>query len=116
MFTISHGKGFQITFSNGWTVSVQFEPDTNYCIAKRDEHGRLTATEVEIAAWNKKGVWYKFPYDTVNGWCEPEYVAAFIHAVSLAASSAKTFPFKFKKGKKPPSPKKVARKLKAIQA
>ena len=30
MFKITEGKGFHITFANGYTVSVQFGPD-NYC-------------------------------------------------------------------------------------
>lgn len=29
-FSITHGKGFQMTFANGWTISVQWGPG-NYC-------------------------------------------------------------------------------------
>jgi hypothetical protein len=36
MFTITHnGTGFQITFTNGWMVSVQFSK-FHYCERKRD--------------------------------------------------------------------------------
>jgi len=30
MFNITNGKGFTMTFANGWTVSVQFG-GLNYC-------------------------------------------------------------------------------------
>lgn len=36
-FQISHGKGFHMTFANGWTISVQWGPG-NYC----DHYDRFT--------------------------------------------------------------------------
>ena len=30
MFEVTTGKGFHVTFENGWTVSVQFGPG-NFC-------------------------------------------------------------------------------------
>lgn len=67
MFKITLGRGFQITFENGWTVSVQFGPYT-YCL-NRDyplsanqsytranidagEHG---CADAEVAWWPKDG-------------------------------------------------------------
>lgn len=56
-FRITGGKGFHVTFENGWTVSVQFGPG-NYCDhydrqifteqAKCGEEGSSTA---ETAVW-----------------------------------------------------------------
>jgi hypothetical protein len=60
MFKIIDGKGFHITFQNGYTVSVQFGPG-NYCdnyderwenITKCGEAGSTTA---ECAVWSGDG-------------------------------------------------------------
>lgn len=47
MFSITDGKGFQMTFDNGVTLSVQFGP-ANYC----EHHGSLDFDEPR-----KRGVW-----------------------------------------------------------
>jgi hypothetical protein len=83
MFNISAGKGFQMTFANGWTVSVQFGSG-NYCgnrtyMVVETEKGE--STDAEIAAWDASGTWYDFGSDTVKGWCSPDEVAAFITLV-----------------------------------
>jgi hypothetical protein len=94
MFKITDGKGFQMTFVNGWTVSVQFGP-WNYC-DNRDinprsgesfarmncEAGKKGSNTAEIAAWNKNGKWLKFDNDTVNGWVTPDDVAKFINEIA----------------------------------
>ena len=66
MFKITNGKGFQVTFSNGNTISVQFGA-RNYCdnytkmnftknfdkfTRKLAEEGSMTA---EIWGWDKNG-------------------------------------------------------------
>lgn len=80
MFAITDGKGFQMTFANGWMVSVQFA-EYNYC-SNRDEGKRGKSPDAEIAAWNEKGEWLRFPFDTVQGWCSPDYVTEFMMYVA----------------------------------
>lgn len=82
MFKINTGSGFngfQMTFENGWTVSVQFGK-FNY---SRQHHADpFSAESAEIAAWDKDGNWHNFGTDTVSGHCSPEEVANFIHLIS----------------------------------
>jgi hypothetical protein len=88
MFRSCQNKGFQLTFGNGWTVSVQFGPG-NYC----EHHNVLKyeaprqqqvweAQEAEIAAWNSKNQWIPFEYDTVAGYKSSDDVLAFINRVA----------------------------------
>ena len=80
MFSISANKGFQMTFANGWTVSVQFGAG-NYCANKYlVEFGKAapTCVDAEIAAWDADGTWYDFEQDTVKGWQSTDNVASFI--------------------------------------
>jgi len=59
VFTISQGKGFQLTFKNGWTVSVQFGTG-NYCerqnyqakFESERNTRRWQSLTAEIAAWS----------------------------------------------------------------
>jgi hypothetical protein len=90
MFKVSQGKGFQMTFANGWTVSVQWGI-TNYCdhnTARWTEGadakvGALGSTTAEIAAWDANKVWHQFEDDdSVKGYCTPDEVAAFIAKIS----------------------------------
>ena len=61
-FKITGGKGFHITFENGWTISVQFGPG-NYCDnygmsigGKEDiEAGKGGSTTAECAIFNPDG-------------------------------------------------------------
>jgi hypothetical protein len=94
MFRITDGKGFQITFENGWTVSVQFGPG-NY-ISNRDlnsfsaksyseknrEFGERGSPDAEIAAWDKNGEWFKFEDgQDVRGYTTPDQVADLIEVI-----------------------------------
>lgn len=88
MFSITNHKGFQITFPNGWTVSVQWGPG-NYCENRyiEDIHAPEKAyiycsNDAEVAAWDSNGVWYDFGSDTVKGRCTPQEVAEFITRIS----------------------------------
>jgi len=94
MFKISSGKGFQMSFANGWTVSVQFGP-ANYCENRTmliDNQFSLSETDriagskgsydAEIAAWDVNGNWHDFGHDSVKGWCTADEVAQFIHLIS----------------------------------
>ena len=94
-FGVSTGKGFHMTFSNGWTVSVQWGPG-NYCdnqdmeaLFKHSDQLRagrtpcLQANSAEIAAWDSAGCWYKFnEYEQVKGWCKPDEVLAFMNTIA----------------------------------
>ena len=89
MFKITSHKGFQMTFENGWTVSVQFGPG-NYCDRRDDDFnaprnvssGHWEGITAEIAAWNQADEWFRFGSDTVDGWQSSDSVARFIQFVS----------------------------------
>jgi len=81
-FRITGGKGFHFTFSNGYTVSVQFGPG-NYCDnydksigsdAKRC--GEDGSTNAECAVWGPDSQMIKYPgwNDTVSNRSTPEEV------------------------------------------
>jgi hypothetical protein len=90
-FRNSMGKGFSMTFENGWTVSVQWGPG-NYCenrdmnaMAHYQRDGRyecLDSKDAEIAAWDKDGNWYRMDGDSVKGWVRPDGVANFIAKIA----------------------------------
>lgn len=69
-------NGFSMTFSNGWTISVQFS-EFNYCSRKDD-----TALSAEIAIWDINGDWYDFGHNKVKGYCDANEVAEWIYKVS----------------------------------
>ena len=83
---ITRGTGFQMTFANGWTVSVQFGPG-NYC-DKRDLRTQPpadphTATTAEVAVLDPKGRFHKIgENDDVLGWQSADDVARIIVMVS----------------------------------
>jgi hypothetical protein len=99
-FNISAKKGFQITFENGWTASVQFGL-SNYChngfmMTKTSERGnrkfRKQETDTaapdcptaEVAAFASRDHWHRFSADandTVKGWVSPSEVVAFLQLV-----------------------------------
>jgi len=88
MFRINGGKGFQVTFKNGVTVSVQFGVG-NYCkdynkfpviedyIKESKEQAENGSPNAEIAIFNKDG-WltkeFKDDGDDVLGYKTPEQV------------------------------------------
>lgn len=60
MFKITHGKGFHITFENGYTVSVQWGPGNyadNYYQSSDEarEAGEKGSETAECAVWHKDG-------------------------------------------------------------
>ena len=71
MFSISDNKGFQITFDNGYRVSVQFGPGnygSNYS-ASFDEYGKpQKATIVETALLDPNGNFVPYKDDDVQGY------------------------------------------------
>jgi hypothetical protein len=92
MFNINSEKGFQITFENGWTVSVQFGPG-NYCHNQDHEMGptklnydkaKPDCPNAEVAAFASHDHWYTFSKDkndTVKGWVTPEELVEFLQMV-----------------------------------
>ena len=86
MIYITQGKGFQMKFNNGWTVSVQFGPG-NYCenrkyvgwSAEADRKaGEQGSPDAEIAAWDVRNAFYNFGSDTVKGYVSPAEVVAWL--------------------------------------
>lgn len=96
-FRVTSHRGFQLTFENGWTVSVQFGP-SNYC---QHHSGAVPfdlpesthiweSRDAEVAVWPETGS--KFVrlggHDDVVGWVEADAVAGLISAVAgLAADT-----------------------------
>ena len=100
MFQCNGNEGFQMTFANGWTVSVQFGV-MSYCSRKNrsgtkpDFDAPLKARwweskTAEIAAWHttdgesrKDGDWYVFEDgERVKGYCNADEVSEFIQMIS----------------------------------
>jgi len=77
--------GFQMTFENGWTVSVQWHSFA-YCDRKGFDYAPGSeefndSQTAEIAAWDSNGDWYEFGSDTVLGYQTPDQVAAFMEYI-----------------------------------
>ena len=91
-FIINANKGFNMTFANGWSISVQFGP-MNYCDNQNNafgsqlDHTRYSSTTAEIAVLNKNGGLTIIWDDVVKGWCSTDNVAKFIQVVSNANPS-----------------------------
>ncbi len=86
MFKITEGKGFQMTFDNGWTISVQWGP-INSCNRKATklnprDHFIWESNDAEVAIWDKDGRDYKFSNDHVLGRCSANDVAMWIELTS----------------------------------
>jgi hypothetical protein len=88
MLAITQGKGFQITFPNGWTASVQFGTG-NYCDNRSHEvfNGYHSCENAEIAAWRGErrinDVWHNFADgDHVKGWVKANEVLDFLNMVA----------------------------------
>ena len=92
MFRSTINKGFQITFDNGNTVSVQWGPG-NYCAPTHPKgrsapHNAPMSTDfwesktAEVAAWNEDGDWHRFEHDSVDAYLSPAEVATFIDFVA----------------------------------
>lgn len=85
MFSTTGKNGFHITFSNGYTVSVQWSCG-NYCANRNNTSTYLEGIKspnAEVAAWDADGTWYVFDNgDTVKGYQTPEQAAEFIGIIS----------------------------------
>lgn len=93
MFTSTRNQGFQMTFQNGMTISVQFGTG-NYCERRsfttsyRGDMDAatpiITSNDAEIAIWDKDDHWFNFGNDTVKGWCSVDEVVTWIGIVREA--------------------------------
>ncbi len=88
MITITQNKGFQLTFENGLTISVQIGTG-NYC-ERRQMGGPynsemneevITSSNAEIAIWDNNNNWLNFGSDTVKGWVPAEEIGQYIEMV-----------------------------------
>lgn len=87
MFAITHKTGFQMTFENGVTVSVQFGPG-NYCCRRANKDSdwdapkntsRWESKDAEVAILLPSGEFYQIQEcDQVEGWQSVEDVAKWI--------------------------------------
>jgi hypothetical protein len=88
-FYSTNNKGFQMTFANGWSISVQFGYGNNcqnhhhpngFHFSKNQEV--TTSEDAEIAIWDNNYNWYNFGNDTIKGYCSTNEVAEWIDKVS----------------------------------
>lgn len=83
MFRTTDANGFHITFANGITLSVQWNPG-NYCSDRSGERGvHRESLTAEVAAWDAEDKWLKLgDNDDVLGWQTADDVAKIIQMVS----------------------------------
>lgn len=97
MFKVTRGKGFHITFANGWGISVQFGIG-NYCENRNHisdpfpsdygkaelEAGERGSASAEIAIMNPEGdlVHQDDWDDSVKGWVTPDDVLEIMNRIS----------------------------------
>ena len=90
MFKITQGKGFQITFKNGWMISTQFGPGS-YIEKRRMELGDFSeeghrkageegSIDAEIMVFPPEGKDYE--QETPVGWQTPEQFATLVADIS----------------------------------
>lgn len=79
MFKSTLNKGFQVTFSNEITISVQFGKG-NYCMNKNNNDSDFITEcqDAEIAIWDKDGDYFNFGNGNAKGWVSPDEVAEWI--------------------------------------
>lgn len=80
MIEINDNKGFQITFENGWTVSVQIGT-MNYCdnrdMESHDYETSQPCPNAEVAAFKGE----TFDHDGIEGWATPKQVLEFMNRI-----------------------------------
>jgi hypothetical protein len=88
-FISTCNKGFQMTFENGWTISVQFGYG-NYCTNrnhpdKMELHNQemVPCPDAEVMIWDKNNVDYEFsPSQYILAYATTNEVAEWIAKVS----------------------------------
>tara|TARA_R110000782_G_scaffold267329_1_gene362683 strand:- start:29 stop:340 length:312 start_codon:yes stop_codon:yes gene_type:complete len=88
MFNITGGKGFQITFPNNWTISVQFGPfnyrdDRSLYVPYATTYDSMQSVNAEVAVWDGNGIWKQLgDNDDVIGWQSPEEVLKLMNEIA----------------------------------
>ena len=83
MFKITSGKGFHMTFDNGYTVSVQFGAGNygdNYDLSFDDPI--LPSRLAEFAAWGSDNEFLTIEGDEIHGYCTTKEVLRLINIVA----------------------------------
>lgn len=91
MIRITRNKGFQLTFENKLTISVQIG-NMNYCSRKSmfaayDQEMKMEIVEskdAEIAIWDDKNNWFDFGSDTVKGHVSVDDIGQWVNWVKQA--------------------------------
>lgn len=83
MFKTTDANGFHMTFANGYTVSVQWNPG-NYVSDRGGERGcHRESNNAEVAAWGSDGSWVRLgDCDDVVGWQSADDVARIMTMVA----------------------------------
>lgn len=90
MFSITLHRGFQLTFPNTITVSVQWGP-ANYCSNKDTRRSAELADyydskDAELGIWLNDGVdrkWIEITGQPVLGWASPQLVGEIIGCLAV---------------------------------
>jgi hypothetical protein len=93
MLRTANNKGFQLTFSNGLTISVQFGSH-NYCCRRNSSMDlfaemaipMVESLDAEIAIWDATGTWFNFGSDEVKGYVSTDEVGEWIDRVRRAST------------------------------
>jgi hypothetical protein len=84
VFKTTSANGFHITFANGVTVSVQWNPGNYVADRSGEQDVRRESVNAEVAVWRANGEWVRLDeYGDVIGWQTPEQVLAIM---SMAAA------------------------------
>lgn len=91
MFKSGYNKGFQMTFKNGITISVQWGYG-NYCSRKsfrktalHDMENKVNESpDAEIMIWDADDKEFNFVYDGVKGYVDADEVAHWIYLTMSA--------------------------------
>lgn len=96
MFINTQGKGFQMTFANGNTISVQWGYG-NYCenrdgemtYEKKGKDINTKSIDAEVATWDKDGSWNLRTFvpdasDDVKGYMSTDEVLALMNVIANA--------------------------------
>lgn len=83
-FCITDNKGFRLTFSNGWAISVQWGPgnygdncSAPFDSARKDTTGFYSSNKAEVAII-KDGTWSNVDGDDVAGYVSADRVGELI--------------------------------------
>jgi hypothetical protein len=83
-FLSTENKGFQLTFENGWTISVQFGT-ANYCSNRNiriQNKAMVESLSAEIAIWDADNKNFDFGGGRLDmGWLTTDEVAEWIEKV-----------------------------------